>query len=533
MVTETADRRWLLKALSALLLVLLPGLAWSELTEQQARGQKLYLSGISARGNPVEAYVGGQSVRLPGSVVPCASCHGEDGRGRPEGGVIPSDITWPRLTKAYGVTSTSNRRHPPYDETALSVAIVEGGDPAGNRLDSAMPRYAMATEDMADLVAYLKVVGQTIDPGMSADSIQLGLLIPAPAAPDSLGGVIKAVYEAYFADINGAGGIYNRKLQLVTESAAAEGEVVAAAERLARRPVFALLGAVTGGQGAAVGALMESLKVPSIGPLGDYAGEADSLDRYSFYLLAGTGVQQRSLVDYAAATAKRADAAAAILHPRTAAGEKLAALMASQAALHHWTAIERIGYDPRDSDPRMLVKALRDKNVETLFFIEPAERAPELAWTGLAAAAREQGWAPAMFLSGPLAGHGIPDRPSGFGGELFFAYPTLPRDLSPEGLREFQQFHRRHGLSGRHLQLQISAYATAKLLARALKTSGRNLSREKLVAVLEDVYQYQNGLTPPLTFGPNRRLGADGAYVVGVDTDSGRFSSANWVAPLR
>jgi TATA-binding protein-associated factor Taf7 len=38
-----------------------------------------------------------------------------------------------------------------------------------------------------------------------------------------------------------------------------------------------------------------------------------------------------------------------------------------------------------------------------------------------------------------------------------------------------------------------------------------------LVDALEALYQYETGLTPPLTYGPNRRVGARGAHLVAVD----------------
>jgi hypothetical protein len=38
----------------------------------------------------------------------------------------------------------------------LRRAITDGVDPAGERLDPAMPRWSMSGEDMADLIAYLK-----------------------------------------------------------------------------------------------------------------------------------------------------------------------------------------------------------------------------------------------------------------------------------------------------------------------------------------------------------------------------------------
>ena len=50
---------------------------------------------------------------------------------------------------------TDGRKHPAYTARGLEFAITRGVDPGGNKLQSAMPRYQMSKEDLADLVVYL------------------------------------------------------------------------------------------------------------------------------------------------------------------------------------------------------------------------------------------------------------------------------------------------------------------------------------------------------------------------------------------
>jgi hypothetical protein len=66
----------------------------------------------------------------------------------------------------------------------------------------------------------------------------------------------------------------------------------------------------------------------------------------------------------------------------------------------------------------------------------------------------------------------------------------------------------------------VSAYAAGLLLVEGLKRSGRELSRRKLLATLEGVQSFDTGLLPPLSFNADRRIGATGAYLVGVDLDA-------------
>ncbi|HEX8424439.1 MAG TPA: hypothetical protein VF634_13560, partial [Pyrinomonadaceae bacterium] len=86
------------------------------LTPQEKRGKQIYLRGTSASGKEILAYLGEASLEVPASTMTCANCHGFEGQGKPEGGVAPSNITWEALTKSYGVTHASGRKHPPYTE---------------------------------------------------------------------------------------------------------------------------------------------------------------------------------------------------------------------------------------------------------------------------------------------------------------------------------------------------------------------------------------------------------------------------------
>src|SRR6476620_5941308 len=94
------------------LLLLAPLLLGAGLNPQEARGRRIYVDSASHSGAEITAFLG-QGVEVEASAVPCASCHGRDGKGRPEGGVTPTDITWASLTKPYGANPPFGRRHPP------------------------------------------------------------------------------------------------------------------------------------------------------------------------------------------------------------------------------------------------------------------------------------------------------------------------------------------------------------------------------------------------------------------------------------
>ena len=149
------------------------------LTPQEKRGKTIYQNGLSPSGAPLTAMLGSPGIEIPASMLPCIGCHGADGKGKPEGGVTPSDLTWEALTKPYATTLESGRTRPPYSERGLKRAITMGFDAASNPLDTAMPRYQLSQEDAVDLIAYLKKIGKERDPGLTETGLRIGVLLLA------------------------------------------------------------------------------------------------------------------------------------------------------------------------------------------------------------------------------------------------------------------------------------------------------------------------------------------------------------------
>lgn len=238
------------------------------LPQQADRGKQIYYSGISPNGGVINALVGKDAIQLPASTVPCASCHGPDGRGRPEGGVLPTDITWNYLTKSYGHQHPYGRHHPAFTAATTAVAITQGLDPAGNRLDLAMPRYRMAEDDLDALVAYLKRLESDTDPGLGADSIHLATLLPLSGRLASLGGAMRAIMTAYVKDLNAGGGLHGRRIELeVIPYGDSPREALANLQRALRETeIFVLVGSYSVGLEVELARLLEQEHLPLVGP---------------------------------------------------------------------------------------------------------------------------------------------------------------------------------------------------------------------------------------------------------------------------
>jgi ABC-type branched-subunit amino acid transport system substrate-binding protein len=479
----------------------------------QMRGKQIYLEGTSPSGGDITAIVGAEGVALPASAVPCASCHGPDGLGRPEGGVLPPDIRWSALTKTYGHVHSDGRRHPAFDQAAVARVLRTGLDPADNRLDRSMPLYAMSQEDMNALLAYLKYLELDHDPGVQDDRIQVATLLPLRGPQGGLGQAMAQVMHAYFEDVNSRGGVFGRRVELLvvpfgdTPEATLDGLRLA----LASEGVFALVGAYTIGLDQPVLDLLREEGVPLIGPFTLDPGDAIT-DAAAFYLYPGFVEQSRTLVDAAVEKADAGTQPLVVVAPQDRQTGRLVEAVRDQARLRKVSEPRLLNYTEDDMRADELAERVAGADSDALIFLgDQAELERLLA----ALSARES--SPRIYLLSSLMPRPLFDAPAAFHYRIFLAFPTLSSDVSADGRAAYARLARDHALPPDHLQGQIAAYAAAKLLVEGLRGAGRAVNRVRLVEALEALYAYDTGLTPPLTYGPNRRIGARGAHVLAVD----------------
>ncbi|MFZ5510859.1 MAG: ABC transporter substrate-binding protein [Pseudomonadota bacterium] len=493
-----------------------PGTA-APLTPQEALGKQIYLEGKGIGGREIPALVGKSSLRLEASAVPCASCHGRDGRGRPEGGVVPPRIAWEELAKPWGHRHASGREHGPFDEASLAAAVSRGTDPAGNRLDETMPRYALEPGEAAALVAYLKRLENDFDPGLSTQAIRVGTVLPlaGPLAP--VGQAMKAVLEACFQEVNTAGGVFGRSLELVVTGGGGTSQSLVTALRGAERegPAFVLVAPFAPGAERQLWTYAERERVPLVGPVTLFPAKAAG--RYSFFLVGGVREQGMALARYGARALELRAPAFALIHPDDGHYGDAADAIEGEARALGWRGVGRITHGPGKLDVRAL--AVQARRAEVVFFLGPGGALADL----VRAMADQGGTPPYVLAPGSAADRALLELPDSLAQRVFLAYPSLPEDYSPEAVAEFERLRSRYRLPSGHFPAQAAAYTAARTLVEALKRTGRDLSREKLVDVLEGFRRVDVGLAPPLTFGPNRRIGSAAARIVGVDAAAKRF----------
>jgi len=496
-----------------------------ELTAEEKRGKAFYLRGESASGQEITALMG--EIDVPATTLTCAGCHGARGEGKTEGGVTAGTLTWSYLTKPYGHNDDGGRKHPAFSEASFTRMLTSGLDPAANKLAVAMPTYRMPQKDMADLIAYLKRIETDTDPGVSETNIVIGTLLPEKAALTGLAQSMGDVLQAYFAELNSRGGIYNRKIELRVMYGDATSTAANMKHLIDDEQVFAIVSGLTAGAEEDVATLSKDREVPFIGPSTLLPQRGLPLNRYVFYLLPGLKEQARTLVNFAAKKTDPQKSRVAIVCPDADFSRGIARSIEDQAKKLGWTNITGVYYQRDKFNAAQYVAELKQKGIDTVFHLGSGADT-----SALFKDAETAGWTPAVYLLGTLVGRNITGIvPLKMKDQVFLAFPTIPADVSEAGAAEYSALLQKNKLTSTHAAAQASAIAAARILVHALELSGKDLSRERLVTTLEGLYEFDTGLMPRITFGPNRRIGVLGAYIVTIDPDKKLFpATAEWIS---
>lgn len=497
--------------------------ASKELNAQEQRGKQIYLKGESEGGGEIIAILGNGELELPAGSFPCSNCHGLRGEGSKEGGIQPTPLDWHSLSSPHQSPLTRNDRGP-YTDVTLARSINGGLDSSGGRFHPGMPRYKMTASQMGDLIAYLRKIGTDADadPGLTDDAIRMGAALPMSGPLARVGENIKAALEACFADVNSKGGIYGRRIELLVEDSRGDAAGTAEATRklVDQGKVFALLGSFEPQGSDETNEFLMRSEVTLIGPVTLSPRLPIVPNRHVFYLLPSFGEQARSLVDFIGTAETR---------PKGRPAERIAVVYAngdfdqdalaglrSQSKLYSMQIVSEQSYKGDALAAAATVAALAAKKPDYVFFFGGAREMASFA-AEMDRARLDAG----VLSSAVMLGRGAFSLPPAIADRTWLAYPvSLPTQAD---FADFFAVMTRAGVNLRSVAFQAVAYAAAKIFIEAAKNADRQLSRAVLVNSLERLQGFETGVIGPVTFGPNRRVGAAGSYIVGIDLSKRQY----------
>lgn len=494
----------------------------SGLTPQEKRGKQIYVKGEGGAAE-ISAVLGSAGLEVPASSFSCANCHGLRGEGTREGGIQPPPINWETLTRPH-TSALTRRERVAYNESTLARAVSAALDPAGGRLHPGMPSYKMTREQLADLIAYLKQLGNESDtePGVTDETIRVGAVLPLSGPLQQIGEDIKAVLAASFANLNAQGGIYGRRCELVVEDSRGDpAQTLEATRRLIEQgDVFAMLSNFEPGESTAVSQLIKSKEMPLVGPVTLSPRVAVPPNPYIFYLLPTFADQVRALVDFVNAKGKIDKAKRprlGVVYDGNAFNQDALSGLKAQAKMYSLEIVSELTHQA-GSKPAETVALLAGNKPDYIFFFGAAED-----FKALAIEMDRLKLNVPLLSSVVMVGRGAFALPASVAAQTFLSYPSaLPNQ---EEFAEFLTLMQKAGINLRSPAFQSMAYAAAKVFFEAAKLSSRQLNRTALINSLEQMRDFKTGVVPPLTFGPNRRVGSIGSYIVGVDLTKQQYVS--------
>lgn len=210
-----------------------------------------------------------------------ARCYGVSGEGAREGGVAV-----PALQGAAAAAA---------DTARWLGAAAQGHGRDGRALQAAMPRYDWSESEREALAAFIKALGTDAEPvrGVTPQTLTLGVLLPLSGPRSALSQAVLQGLGSHFDDVNRAGGVYGRRIELTPIDWAADAAGASLRETVQRHSVLALVGSFVGDLTPEPWRELPSLRLPMIGNLGPAMrqGTATTATDWTSALLPSVGAQ--------------------------------------------------------------------------------------------------------------------------------------------------------------------------------------------------------------------------------------------------
>ncbi|WP_291992404.1 ABC transporter substrate-binding protein [Candidatus Accumulibacter sp. ACC003] len=343
------------------------------------------------------------------------------------------------------------------------------------------------------------------DPGLTDNSILIGMTAPFSGPNGAYGLDMKRVIQAYFRQVNDAGGVHGRSLELraLDDGYETERAVANTSELIKKEKVFALLASYgSSPTTAAMNEVFGDARVPLVGTISG----ADSLrqsprenpkNRYMFNVRASYANETEAIVNHLVSLGMNN---IAVLYQNDGFGKSglegvVAALKTHQHAPSVVATVERNSVDVTQAvqqiarlNPQAVIMVTLYK--PTAAFVRAMKKADQM---------------PQFMTLSPVGAdllvQELAEQARGIG--ISQVMPSPWNDTRPL----VHAYQKLLGPQGKPSYYGLEAYAMAKVLVDAIRNAGRDLSREKLVGALESMQNHDLG-GYRVSYSANDRLGS-------------------------
>lgn len=509
--------------------------------EEQLRiGERMYREGVLASGEPMQAVVKGD-ILIPGTSFTCVSCHLRSGLGSIEGGVVTPPTTGKMLYKPLNLqhknVEADKKYFPPiehrpaYTDETLAAAIRGGVEPTGVIMNPVMPRYHLADDDMASLIAYLKSLSSEFSPGMTDTTIRFATVITDDVPVEE--------YEAMLAPLEKYMTHKNNMVQLFKKEKRSErmaGVMVQSGELLYKKlflsrwmlrgpketwrsqleeyyrkePVFALLGGISKSDWKPIHDFSEAYRLPTLFPQTNFPVISDT-DWYTLYLSKGLYQEGESAARY--------------LHNRFAAleGGKVVQLVresreASSLAEGFQKTWRELGHDAA-----VMVNLNAEEPITKFFLSQLLQKEQPTAivlWDGpgakqtLELLAAEKSRPEIVIVAGSSLGSNLYSISESARDYTYITYPFRMPQNEGKFQNYIEPFKKGQNAEAVLDPILKRSFITTQVLTNALMDVRGNYYRDHFFDVIGMMADRLFPLYERMSFGPGQRYASKGCYIV-------------------
>jgi len=329
------------------------------------------------------------------------------------------------------------------------------------------------------------------DAGLTANSIKIGMSGPFSGTAGAYGTEMRSVISLYFDQINAAGGINGRTLQLVSMDDGYETDRAVENTRalIENEKVFALTGYYGSSPTAAAMAVFSAAKVPLVGTISGSDALRTPVNRYMFHLRASYANETDQIVKQLLTVGLTR---IGVLYQNDGFGKSgldgvTAALKKNRLEPVVVASVER-----NSTEVAAAVKAMAQVKPQAIILVTLYK--PTAAFVQQLKAANLH---PYLATLSPVGADNLVRELGALArGIMISQVMPYPWDDTRPVVHDYKKLMEKSGRGDALSYYGMEAYINARVLVEAIRLSGANPSREKLVSALESMHNFNVGGFP-------------------------------------
>ena len=352
------------------------------------------------------------------------------------------------------------------------------------------------------------------DPGVTATTILIGQSAAFSGPASELGNEMRAGALAYFQQINAAGGVNGRKIELRSLDDGYESDRAAANTRkLIDDGVFLLFGYVGTPTSNASKPIFTAAKVPFVGPFTGAESLRNPLNRYIFNIRASYYDETEKIVgQLVGQTLTRI----AVFYQNDDYGKAGLAGVERAMQKRNMKIVATGTVERNTTDVAAAVASISKADPQGVIMIS-AYKSCAAFIKAMRAAGQNPQFMNVSFVGSKALAHET--GPAGRGVGISQVVP-FPWNLSARVVKDYQQALSASTGKENYSFTSLEGYIAARVLVEGLRRAGKDLTREKFIAAMEDIRDFDvGGYT--VSFSPTDHNGSKFVELTVIGKDEG------------